>query len=48
MTEKQRKTRWHRLGATWVLALALAPALALPFLPTAATAGITTGLVRRK
>ena len=38
MTEKRRTRRWNQTGAIWLLAVALAPALAIPFLPTAATA----------
>ena len=38
MTEKRRTSRWNRTGAVWILALALAPVLAIPFLPTGAAA----------
>jgi len=38
MTENRRTRRWIRTGATWLLALALAPALAIPVVADLASA----------
>lgn len=48
MEENRRARKWIRWGATWLLALALAPALAIPFFADSASAETEEELLAKK